>query len=280
MAGQELQGMNHYISLGAGVQSSTMALMAACGEITPMPNAAIFADTQGEPAEVYDWLDWLEKQLPFPVYRATFGDLAKDALRIRRSSKSGKLYSKALIPLFTKNPDGSKGILQRQCTRDYKVNVINRKIKELLGVKAARRSAGVMAVTWVGISRDEIIRIKPSHEPWIENRWPLIERNATRQECLRWMERHNYPRPPRSACVFCPYHSDAEWFRLKTEHPDEFAKAVAFEKAFQEVAVRQETMTGTPFLHDSLVQLDKINFDPDRRQQSLFGNECEGMCGV
>lgn len=36
----------HVISLGAGVQSSTMALMAANGEITPMPKCAIFADTQ------------------------------------------------------------------------------------------------------------------------------------------------------------------------------------------------------------------------------------------
>lgn len=34
------------ISLGAGVQSSTMALMEKHGEITPMPDCAIFADTQ------------------------------------------------------------------------------------------------------------------------------------------------------------------------------------------------------------------------------------------
>jgi hypothetical protein len=63
------------ISLGAGVQSSTMALMAAAGEITPMPDCAIFADTQGEPHAVYAWLDWLEKQLPFPVHRVTQGSL-------------------------------------------------------------------------------------------------------------------------------------------------------------------------------------------------------------
>lgn len=33
------------LSLGAGVQSTTMALMAAHGEIGPMPDCAIFADT-------------------------------------------------------------------------------------------------------------------------------------------------------------------------------------------------------------------------------------------
>lgn len=72
----------HVISLGAGVQSSAMALMAARGEITPMPVAAIFADTQAEPQGVYTWLDWLEKQLPFPIYRVSKGNLAKAATKV------------------------------------------------------------------------------------------------------------------------------------------------------------------------------------------------------
>ena len=79
------------ISLGAGVQSSTMALMAARGLITPMPDAAIFADTQDEPASVYRWLDWLEKQLPFPVNRVTRGRLSTAALEMR-ISKAGVKY--------------------------------------------------------------------------------------------------------------------------------------------------------------------------------------------
>jgi len=33
------------LSLGAGVQSTTLALMAAHGEVGPMPDCAIFADT-------------------------------------------------------------------------------------------------------------------------------------------------------------------------------------------------------------------------------------------
>ena len=53
-------------SLGAGVQSSTLVLMAARGELTPMPDAAIFADTGAEPEGVYTWLDELEKEIPFP----------------------------------------------------------------------------------------------------------------------------------------------------------------------------------------------------------------------
>jgi len=63
--------MLEVISLGAGVQSTVMALMAAKGELSPMPDCAIFADTKFEPKGVYTHLDWLEKQLPFPTYRVT-----------------------------------------------------------------------------------------------------------------------------------------------------------------------------------------------------------------
>ena len=68
------------ISLGAGVQSSVMALMAARGEIDTMPDCAVFSDTQWEPKKVYEHLNWLEKQLPFPVYRVTNGNLRNDAI--------------------------------------------------------------------------------------------------------------------------------------------------------------------------------------------------------
>src|SRR5689334_16486787 len=98
--------MLNIISLGAGVQSSTMALMAAHGEITPMPDCAIFADTQAEPKTVYTWLDWLEPRLPFPVYRVTEGNLADDSVRIRTSKLSGKRYMKGAIPAFVLKSDG------------------------------------------------------------------------------------------------------------------------------------------------------------------------------
>jgi 3'-phosphoadenosine 5'-phosphosulfate sulfotransferase (PAPS reductase)/FAD synthetase len=47
------------ISLGAGVQSSTMALMAAKGEL-PKPDCAIFADTGYEPKKIYEYLEWIK----------------------------------------------------------------------------------------------------------------------------------------------------------------------------------------------------------------------------
>ena len=151
----------HIISLGAGVQSSTMALMAAHGEITPMPAAAIFADTQAEPASVYTWLDWLEKQLPFPVYRVTRGRLAAKAVEIHQSKKTGALYTNSNVPVFIRMPGTEKeGKQSRQCTQDFKVVPVQRKIREMIGRKRSAR-----AVMWIGISRDEAHRMKPSRKP-------------------------------------------------------------------------------------------------------------------
>ena len=67
------------LSLGAGVQSSTLALMIEKGQV-PMVDAAIFADVKGEPKAVYTHLDWLEKQLSYPVYRVTWRNLKQDIL--------------------------------------------------------------------------------------------------------------------------------------------------------------------------------------------------------
>lgn len=272
--------MKNIISLGAGVQSSTMALMAAAGEITPMPDAAIFADTQSEPASVYLWLDWLEKQLPFPVYRVTRGSLRDDTLAIHVGA-DGRRWSKTIVPVFTLNPDGSHGKLPfRSCTMDYKIDPIQRKVKELAGVKRGEKR--MLVTQWIGISLDEVHRMKDSRVPWSQHRYPLVDMGISRQGCIAWMASRNFPTPPRSACTFCPYHSDAEWRRLKNEEPDAFADAVAFERQFQEAKKNTDNFLSTPFLHASRKPLDTVDFrnESDHGQLGLWGEECEGMCGV
>lgn len=271
----------HIISLGAGVQSSTMALMAAAGEITPMPTCAIFADTQCEPAEVYYWLEWLEKHLPFPVYKVTVGNLGESALKMKRT-QDGRLYSKTDIPFFTldKATNQIGKIRQRGCTSDFKLAPLRKKQREVAAIKRGQKTVG--AFTWVGISIDEIYRMKPSRDPWAENRWPLIEARMDRKDCLLWMQKHNFPKPPRSACIFCPYHNNTEWRRMKVSAPEEFNKAADFERKIQRIKSESANFSCVPFLHRSCIPLDMVDFDTEeeRGQLNMFNNECEGMCGV
>lgn len=263
--------MKHIISLGAGVQSSTMALMAAKGEITPMPDCAIFADTQDEPKSVYVWLDWLEKQLPFPIHRVTKGSLSKAVTNIR-TAKSGNHYPETALPEFLINEQGKSSILKRGCTFDFKIEVIRRKVKEVIG-------KGNKCTQWIGISIDEADRMKDSQDNRIINYYPLVyDKRMNRNDCLNWMLKNGYPKPPRSACVFCPFHSDKEWLRLKTEEPEDFQKAVEFEIKYQEAMKKVTSFRAVPFLHRSCKPLSSLEFGAN--EADLFTNECEGMCGV
>ena len=273
----------HILSLGAGVQSSTLALMAAKGLVTPMPQCAIFADTQAEPPSVYRWLDWLEKQLPFPVHRVTAGSLTERITTTRVNRKTGERYYSNMIPAYTLNPDGSKGIVGRSCTSNFKIVPILKKERQLGAIKRGQKTVGV--IQWIGISLDEVSRMKDSRDPWLESRWPLIEMRMNRHDCFRWMEANGYPAPPRSACSYCPFHSDAEWRRLKTEEPEEFAKAVEVEKGLQAAHASITTpgkKAGTAYLHNSLLPLDQVDFSTEEEngQTNMFQNECEGMCGI
>ena len=274
----------HIISLGAGVQSSTMALMAAHGEIEPMPECAIFADTQDEPAAVYEWLDYLKGQLPFPVHVVTKGRLSLAALSLHTSKKTGKQYTKGKLPFFTKSKSGDQGMIRhRACTADFKILPILKKAKEIGDVPRGCRD--VRIVQWIGISLDEVSRMKPSRNAWSVSRWPLIEKPMTRHDCKKWMQDNGYPEPPRSACVYCPFHSNDEWRRLKENAPDDFKIAVKFEQdanAIRDLSSADVMLKDTLYLHRSCAPLDQVDFstEEDRGQLDMFNNDCSGMCGV
>lgn len=267
----------HIISLGAGVQSSTMALMAAKGEITPMPKCAIFADTRHEPSAVYEWLGWLEKQLPFPVITVSRGDLRQAVLRYRVSGKTGLPYMKPNIPAFMLRKSGKRGRMTRHCTMDYKIVVIRREARRHW--KEQPKTHRQPLQMWIGISTDEISRMKDSVVPWIQNRHPLIEIDMSREDCRRWWEKNGLPEPPRSACEFCPLHSDNAWIELRDSDLAAFNRAVEFERELQAAAAKVCRLDGIPFLHDSLKPLDQVQFVPNANA-GQFNLECEGMCGV
>lgn len=257
------------LSLGAGVQSTTLALMAASGELGDMPDAAIFADTGWEPKHVYDHLDRLEKALPFPLYRVSQGNLRQDIESA--SNSTGQKF--AAIPWFMRMNDGSIAMGRRQCTAEYKLRPIQRKVVELHDGKRPKGGTEM----WIGISTDEAIRMKPSRVQYIVNRWPLIERRMNRNDCKRWLERHGWD-APKSSCIGCPFHSNHHWRELKQNHPDEWADALAVD----EIIRNQPKSKNQQFVHRSCVPLVDVDLRSDSEigQGDLFGNECEGMCGV
>ena len=265
------------ISLGGGVQSSVMALMAARGLIKPMPDFAVFADTGWEPKAVYRHLEWLETQLPFPVRRVSAGNIREDILA--GTNSTGQPFNS--IPAFVRSTEGKSGVIKRQCTREYKLSPIQTELRNLMGLGYRQTTPqGMFVELWIGISRDEAIRQKPSRETWIEHYWPLLSLGMTRADCHAWFAEHYPGRTlPRSACIGCPYHTDAEWAEMKLADTESWRDAVFVDAALR-TSSRAARFEGEMYLHKSLHPLGEIEDFPDQRQYDLFGDECEGMCGV
>jgi hypothetical protein len=263
------------LSLGAGVQSSTLLLMACVGEFEK-PDVAIFADTGWEPKAVYAHLRWLEERARLagiPVQRVGKGNIRDDVM----ADDHGRVAS---MPLYLRSKDGgSDGVLRRQCTQEYKLKPIREKVRAHLAYGPHQRIPERSVEMWLGISLDEVLRMKPSREAWIENRWPLIERRMTRGDCVLWLRRHGFPIPPKSSCIGCPFHNDRYWRDLQRGSPEEFADAVAFDAQVR----RRVVPWAEVYLHRSLRPLSEVDLasDADKGQALLeFGDECEGMCGL
>jgi hypothetical protein len=261
------------LSLGGGVQSTTLALLAARHQVGPMPACAIFADTGAEPRRVYRHIDWLESQIPFPVYRVSAGDLRSEILGAMR----GLNRMDGRPPFFI----AKGGMLRRQCTHDYKILPITRKIRALLGLKKGARAPREVAVDqWLGISTDEAARMKPSRFDYIRHRWPLIELGMSRGDCLRWCESNGFPTPPKSACTFCPLHNDAQWAEMKTNAPADFQDAVAVDKAIRPgMPGPKRPGEDRWYVHRKREPLEYA-VAGSGRSDNQFMNECDGMCGV
>ena len=235
------------LSLGAGVQSTTVLLLSLAGRIDPY-EAIVFADTGDEPAAVYEHLERLDEV-------ATISRVSKGRL----SDTARSTY--VPIPVY----DGHGGMGVRQCTNQYKLRPIRRHL----------RSLGASQVDLaVCISTDEYTRAKDSGLKWCKNVFPLLDLGWARADCLTYLaERWPWP-VPRSACVYCPLRPDRQFIDLRENHPDDWAAAVAFDESLR-------ANGHGSYVHRSERPLaDAVLRPEDAGQMNLFDQECEGMCGV
>ena len=265
------------LSLGAGVQSTTLVMMALHGEVGPRPDAVLFADTGDESSATMSHLDWIEGQIKLrsngqvAVHRVSKGERLSDTIRRRAENDTTSRFVSA--PFYT----GGGGMGRRQCTREFKVEPLTKKQRELLGYAPRQRIPERSAEIWIGISTDECFRAGSAYDRWAVNRYPLLEQGMSRHDCEQWLRRKGYPVPPKSACVFCPYRSDAEWRWLRDNDPEGWAEAVEIDRLIRDTPqMRQQE-----YLHASRKPLDQVDLSTAEDHGQLgFLNDCEGMCGL
>lgn len=145
--------MRHWgiLNLGAGVQSTTLYLMAHLMTLHGVEKVdfAIFADTGEEPEDVYKHLEWLRKGGNIPIMVRTKGKLGDD-LSSGVNSTGGRFAS---IPAFTAPNEGQRatGMIRRQCSKEYKIEVIERAIRrDIIGLKPRQRIPRDVFITHSG----------------------------------------------------------------------------------------------------------------------------------
>ena len=289
------------LSLGAGVQSTTLLLLSALGEL-PKLDCAIFADTGWEPRAVYEHLDRVEREVAapagIPVYRVSRGNLREDLLNPDKMS---------MIPAFTLAPGGSRGMQGRKCTGNYKLAPIQAKTRLLLGANATERpcrfcdggrriapwrakrgdqtpgecsvcdGSGFLvrigqpprsryAEQWVGFSTDEITRVSGhSDTRYSRSRYPLLELGMSREQCIAYLRHHGWTSVAKSACIGCPYHGNKHWRQMRDETPGEFAEAVRFDEDYR----TGPGMASERFLHISCKPLASAPIDSIQRNETV-----------
>lgn len=356
--------LNNILSLGVGIQSTTLLFMSILGEIDPPCEAAIFADTGWERTATYEMFKFLKEYAEangVPVYKVSNGNLRTDVLdpekrqpslpffvntqrlisvgeqrqnlieSLKNSKPSSDLYLQ-LMKLARDNPrdnphddnpeqtqlhewwdytvrmndwkswckieidnfdrqvknghitekltEPNIAMLRRQCTSEYKIRPIQKLVKELTGC-----SMHNPVTQWIGISTDEIQRMREPKERYMKFRYPLIEKRMGRSDCVNWLKNNNFEIPTRSSCVGCPFHDEHEWKALT---PEEFEDACKFDEQKRENGMTHPNrdknfFSDRVYLHRSLKPLRDRPFDKhDPQQLNLFetkDTDCdEGGC--
>lgn len=273
------------ISLGLGVQSTAMYYMSSLG-ILPRADVAIFADTGGEKTATLEYLKflkkWKQENNGIRIIVVRERDLYKDLL----NTDAGRFAS---IPSFTKNKDGSVGMLRRQCTGDYKIWQVDQAIRKLYKLKPRQRN--IKTTVWKGISLEEVERMSIPEAKWkvfyypflgytVEHGGNVIQKQEIermyRANIIQWYNEMSLPAPEKSSCVFCPYMSDKDRLHQRTKFPKDHRRAVKVDNA-----IRNSTKKGIEspiYLHSSCQPLSEVDLSKD--QTGISFGECSGNCHI
>ena len=278
--------MKHvYFSFGGGVQSTAIQLLIhfeperieeACG---CLPRFSIFADTGAEMKATHLHVARMEAMGLFErshLKRVNNGSILKDTRR--------NWSNRSFIPVFTRNVDGTVSMLKRKCTSEFKIKPIERFIRGLVGLRKGERGKSRSVRLMLGISIDEAHRMRDNNTKLFQNVYPLIELGWDRQKCKEYaLEKLGYI-PEKSRCFMCPFISPQDWQSIKKNFPDEFERAVSFDKEIRDITSlpgRKGGIKRPTYLHRNCTPLSEAVVD----QVTLFdlddfGGECSGHCGL
>jgi hypothetical protein len=190
------------ISYGGGVQSTALVVL-AMSEGWDVDEVVHVDLMDAESPATREYVAYVREWL-----RGVYG---RDITVIERNMYRDMLDN----PAFTLVPwrgRRERFMLQRQCTRQYKVAPLTRYLYD--------RYLGERIGLMLGISVDEYHRMRDSSAARIEHVYPLVDRRLTRWQCREIIERAGLAVLWKSSCWFCPFRSVVSRWALVQRYPD------------------------------------------------------------
>jgi 3'-phosphoadenosine 5'-phosphosulfate sulfotransferase (PAPS reductase)/FAD synthetase len=250
--------MKNILSLGGGVQSSALYLMSLKGLINI--DLAIFADTGNETKKTYEYIRYLQSFNQGNIVVIKERDIIDD-IKNQISKKEKLIYSP---PFWIRNADGQHGFLRQQCTENYKIKPIRRYLKS----KYPKESYNLI----IGISLDEIHRVKPSRIKSVNHIYPLIEKRFKRNDCLKWIKENNYLLPSKSGCIICPYASEKNYKELDSQ---EKQFLIEFDELIRDGHYKPNDQY---YINSKFIPISRIVNNIDSQDDLDFGGCDSGHC--
>ena len=276
-------------SCGGGVQSAAIGALIVQGRL-PRPDLAVIADTERERSSTWAYFD--------SVLKPELARVGVDIVRVRKSDYGapdiwqGADGNTISMPVFftqqvdinepdDEDEDDDSLLLFAEprtprepqlvtkisrapgyCSNEWKGRVVDRWLRAQ-GVKKSE------AVIWLGISLDEIRRVRAGNY-----RYPLINDVPMRRTgCLHLIGSMGWPEAPKSSCWMCPNRRNVEWVDMRDNWPEDWTKAVKMDYELRE---RDPNV----FLHDSGLPLDLALIDVEASGVMSLSDQCAGMCWV
>jgi len=231
--------VRHILCLSGGKDSTALAIYMR-DRVPEMEY--VFADTQKELPETYEYLTRLEAYLGKPIVRLNAERGFDHWLEIY----SGYLPSSRM----------------RWCTRQLKI----KPFEDYVGDDRV--------ISYVALRADEDRVGYLSTKPNIKTVYPFKEAGITKADVLRILEESGLGLPEyykwrsRSGCYFCFFQRKIEWVGLLQHHPDLFEKAKAYEKI--------DPVTGQRFTWSESESLEELS-RPERVAE-IIRQEAQSKC--
>lgn len=224
------------LSCGAGMQSTALALMSCENKkyeikypLVPIYDAILFCDLGNEPRWVYDQVYFIkcaceDAGIQFYILESSlYSDYLEKFGRSRVVS----------IPFWTTDENGVKGKMMRNCTLDYKINVMQKFVRsELLGYRKGQRTKNEDIKSHemhLGFSIEEKQRCKDNPHKMFVNKFPLCDMNLERKDNYAYIKDIWGLETKASACTFCPFHRNYFFRHLKNNYREEYESVLEFD---------------------------------------------------